>query len=52
MLHLGGVAQLAVLTGSLGRAAALGTLPFLLNDVVKVLLGALLSPRRASSIRD
>ncbi|HJR62342.1 MAG TPA: biotin transporter BioY [Gemmatimonadaceae bacterium] len=51
-IHLGGVAQLAVLTGSLGRAATLGTLPFLLNDVVKVLAGALLSPRRASNIRD
>ena len=51
-IHLGGVAQLAVLTGSLGRAATLGTLPFLLNDVVKALVGALLSPRRASHTQD
>jgi biotin transporter BioY len=45
-IHLGGVAQLTVLTGSVERAAALGTLPFLLIDMIKAFLAGLLSPSR------
>jgi biotin transport system substrate-specific component len=46
-IHAGGVAQLAVLTGSVERAAALGTFPFLLSDLVKAFLAGLLSPSRS-----
>ena len=45
LIHVGGVAQLAVLTGSVSRAFALGSLPFLGMDAVKALLAALYSPR-------
>ena len=45
LIHLGGVAQLAVLTGSLTRAFVLGSLPFLGMDAVKAVLAALYSPR-------
>jgi biotin transporter BioY len=44
-IHLGGVAQLAILTGDLGRAIRLGSLPFLPLDLVKLLLvGLVLRP--------
>ena len=42
LIHLGGLAQLLVLTGSLGRAAQFGTLPFLLGDGLKLVLAALI----------
>lgn len=45
LIHLGGVAQLAVLTGSLTRAFVLGSAPFLGMDAVKAVLAALYSPR-------
>ena len=38
VIHVGGVAQLTLITGDLGNAIRLGTLPFLAGDVVKVLL--------------
>ena len=41
LIHLGGLAQLLVLTGSLQAAAQLGTLPFLLGDLGKVVLAVL-----------
>ncbi|HJR40652.1 MAG TPA: biotin transporter BioY [Gemmatimonadaceae bacterium] len=47
-LHVGGVAQLMVLTGSATTAASLGTLPFLAMDVVKSLLGGALSSKRST----
>ena len=52
LIHVGGLAQLALLTGSVSGAARLGTLPFILSDLVKVPLVALilkptLSPLRA-----
>ncbi len=52
LIHIGGLAQLVILTGSAGQAARLGTLPFLLGDLLKVALAALilkptLSPLRA-----
>ncbi|HJU90921.1 MAG TPA: biotin transporter BioY [Gemmatimonadaceae bacterium] len=46
MLHVGGVAQLMILTGSAATAAKFGTLPFLAMDVVKSLLGGALSTKR------
>src|SRR6185437_5810765 len=45
LIHAGGVAQLAVLTGSLTRAFVLGSLPFLALDAVKAVLAACYSPR-------
>jgi biotin transport system substrate-specific component len=50
-LHLGGLAQLTLLTGSMERAVVLGTLPFLAMDVVKVVLAGILSPARAGRAR-
>ena len=46
-IHVGGLAQLTVLTGSVERAATLGTFPFLLIDLVKASLAGLLSPSRS-----
>jgi len=36
LIYLGGLAQLAILTGNLSAAARFGTLPFLLGDLVKI----------------
>lgn len=47
-LYLGGIAQLELLTGSLDRAAALGTTPFILADLGKVVLAAVISSSRSS----
>jgi biotin transport system substrate-specific component len=52
LIHLGGVAQLLILTGSAASALRLGTLPFLLGDLLKVALALVLlrptvSPTRA-----
>ena len=41
VIHLGGWAQLAVLTGNPAQAAQLGTLPFLVQDLLKVALAGL-----------
>jgi biotin transporter BioY len=51
-LYLGGVAQLELLTGSLERAAAMGTVPFILADLGKVFVAAIVSPNRAHHLRD
>lgn len=48
LLHVGGVAQLMLLTGSAATAAKYGTLPFLAMDVVKAVLGGVLSRRRSA----
>jgi biotin transport system substrate-specific component len=47
-LYVGGVAQLELLTGSLERAAALGTTPFILADLGKVVVAAAISQTRAT----
>jgi biotin transport system substrate-specific component len=47
-LYLGGVAQLELLTGSLERAAAMGTVPFILADLAKIVVAALISSTRTS----
>jgi len=36
LIHLGGLAQLAILTGNLSAAARFGTWPFLLGDLIKI----------------
>jgi biotin transport system substrate-specific component len=46
VLYLGGLAQLAVLTGNLGRAALMGVAPFVAADAVKALVAGALSGRR------
>lgn len=50
-IHAGGTAQLAVLTGDPGNAVRLGSLPFLLLDLVKLLVVALLLRRFAATFR-
>ena len=49
VLYLGGLAQLAVITGSIQRAALLGVLPFMAADAVKALVAAALTGRRAQT---
>ncbi|HXI63867.1 MAG TPA: biotin transporter BioY [Gemmatimonadales bacterium] len=51
LIHLGGLAQLALLTGSLSAAATLGTLPFVVSDLVKVPLVALIVKPTVSPLR-
>jgi biotin transport system substrate-specific component len=36
LIHLGGLAQLAILTGDMSAAARFGTVPFLLGDLLKI----------------
>ena len=38
LIHLGGLAQLAILTGNLSAAARFGTWPFLLGDLLKLII--------------
>lgn len=45
VIHLGGVMQLAVLSGSLGAALQMGSLPFLWLDLLKLLVAALILRR-------
>ncbi len=51
VIHLGGIAQLAVLTGDLGSAVRLGSLPFLPLDLFKLLFVALMLRRLAPVFR-
>lgn len=50
-IHAGGVAQLAVLTGSASLAVATGTLPFVAGDLLKVGVAALVLRRFGNSAR-
>ncbi|HEY2898013.1 MAG TPA: biotin transporter BioY [Gemmatimonadaceae bacterium] len=50
-LYVGGVAQLELLTGSLERAAAMGTVPFILADLGKVVVAAAISSTRSLRTR-
>ena len=52
VLYLGGLSQLAVLTGSLTRAALLGVVPFVALDAVKSLIAAAVtrSPARDRTV--
>ena len=49
VLYLGGLAQLAVITGSLQQAALFGVLPFAALDAVKAVVAALLAPKSPAS---
>jgi biotin transport system substrate-specific component len=51
LIHLGGLAQLLILTGSLRRAAQFGTIPFLLGDFVKLVLAVLILRSSIRSVR-
>lgn len=51
VMHLGGIAQLTMLTGSLESAFLLGSLPFLGMDAVKSILAGILSRGRVDSAR-
>lgn len=51
LIHLGGLAQLALLTQSLAGAARLGTVPFLLSDLGKLAIAVLVLRRTASPLR-
>jgi len=42
LIHLGGLAQLLLITGSAAGALRLGTLPFLAGDLIKVALAVLI----------
>jgi biotin transport system substrate-specific component len=50
-IHAGGLAQLALLTGSIKTAAAAGTAPFVLVDSLKVVLAGLLLWQAHQSLR-
>ncbi len=51
-IYAGGLSQLAIQTGSWEQAARLGSLPFLLMDGLKVVLGGLLSSGRSARSAD
>jgi len=51
VVHVGGLAQLVLLTGDWEAAARLGTLPFLLGDGVKVVIAGLLVARLTAPLR-
>jgi len=51
LIHLGGLAQLAILTGNLSAAAGFGTWPFLLGDVLKIAVLVPVLTRLAPTIR-
>jgi biotin transporter BioY len=42
VIHLGGSAQLAILTGNAGAATRYGLIPFLTGDLLKIGIAALL----------
>jgi biotin transport system substrate-specific component len=50
-IHAGGLAQLALLSGSIKTAVVAGTVPFLLVDSLKVVLAGLLLWRAHHSLR-
>lgn len=51
VIYAGGLAQLAVLTGSVSVAALLGAAPFAGLDLAKCVVAALLAPKRLSEAR-
>jgi len=46
VIYIGGVSQIALLTGSLSQAVILGAVPFLALDAVKAVVAAAIAPRR------
>jgi len=51
LIHLGGLAQLLILTGSVHSAVRLGTAPFLLSDLGKVAIAVLVLRHTVSPVR-
>jgi len=51
LIHLGGLAQLLILTGDLSGAARLGTLPFLLGDLAKVAVAVAVLTKLTPAVR-
>jgi biotin transport system substrate-specific component len=51
VIHAGGMSQLMILTGSASQAFAAGLLPFVVNDIVKAILAALVIRRFLPSTR-
>jgi biotin transport system substrate-specific component len=51
LIHVGGLAQLAILTGNVEGAARLGTLPFLLGDLGKVAVATVALTKLTPSVR-
>jgi biotin transport system substrate-specific component len=51
LIHLGGLAQLLILTGSASGALRLGTLPFLIGDLAKVAIATLALKSTVSPLR-
>jgi biotin transport system substrate-specific component len=51
VIHAGGVAQLAALGGDLSVAMRLGSVPFLVGDILKVLLACLVIRRLGTKVR-
>ena len=51
LIHLGGLAQLAILTGNLSAAARFGTWPFLLGDLLKLVILVPVLARLTPTIR-
>jgi biotin transport system substrate-specific component len=51
LIHLGGLAQLAILTGNLEGAARLGTWPFLLGDLGKLAVAAAVLTKLTPAVR-
>ena len=49
VLYLGGLAQLAVITGSVAAATVIGVLPFAAADLAKAIVAAALSGRRSGT---
>ncbi len=51
LIHLGGLAQLLILTGDLSAAARFGTLPFLLGDLGKLAIAGLVLKHTVTPLR-
>ena len=51
LIHLGGLAQLVILTGSAAQAARLGTLPFVAGDLGKLAIAVLVLRPTVSAFR-
>lgn len=51
LIHLGGLAQLAILTGNISAAARFGTWPFLLGDLIKIAVLVPVLAKLAPTIR-
>ncbi len=51
LIHVGGLAQLAILTGDISGAARLGTLPFLLGDLGKMAVAVAVLTKLTPAVR-